>query len=180
MEEWGADDVMTAERDNNEGGAAEADAPTGVCAGEALQGPLAAKAVSFTESHVRCCEAARQAEGAAAAAPPPPPAEAAFEPLPLSAAAEPPATALLREESWRVSMLNIFVKSIFRGEEEPKANAPGVLRRLSLMKRKNETQNYEKYKGEGHGVALAQVVQPLVDYLVDNKITLRTQLELSN
>ena len=32
-------------------------------------------------------------------------------------------------------MLNIFVKSIFRGEEEPKAKAPGVLRRLSLVGR---------------------------------------------
>ena len=111
----------------------------GVCAGEALQGPLAAKAVSLTESHVRCCEADKDAAAvaaeAAADAPPLPP------PAPASAVA-PPATPVFRadavveeEESWRVSMLNIFVKSIFRGDEEPKANAPGVLRRLSLQEK---------------------------------------------
>ena len=138
--EGGAEEDITADRATNDGGAAAADpgaAPTGVCAGEALQGPLAAKAVSFTESpHVRCCEAPlRGAGGAAAAVAAPPPPEAPLAPPPPpSDAAGAAATPLIREEeSWRVSMLNIFVKSIFRGEEEPKANAPGVLRRLSLQ-----------------------------------------------
>ena len=130
----GADDVITAERDTKVGAVELA---AGVCAGEALQGPLAAKAVSFTESDVRCCEAIREAAGPAA---PPPPlgaaavaaAEAPPPPPPPPSAARPPTAPLLREESWRVSMLHIFEdKSIFRGMALPKPGI-GILRRLSL------------------------------------------------